>query len=421
MAEPRVRPVGSWRPDDGLVALGVGLAATGVGAVLGIAAERVAVGKAARAARAAEEGDGRGGPAFGSLQGDARLVISDGVPLHVEVDEPAGAPGARPGSGPGTAPGARKRGSRRAPTIVMSHGYALTLDSWHYQRLALRGEFRLVLWDQRGHGKSGTGPEGSSTIDQIGADLAAVIDEAAPSGPLILLGHSMGGMTVMSLAQRRPELFADRVIGVALLSTSASGLDRLDLGLAGLGRIAVRAAPSAVRLLARRPGLVARSRRLGNDLEALLVRRYSFGSSVPPQLVAFAARMIAETRVEVISDFLPTFSTHDKRAALSAMAGLPGLVMVGDRDLLIPAAQSEEIAQRLPGAEHVVVPEAGHLLPLEYPELVNRHLEALVAAALAVGWTPARAWARRRVTPLRDQLRGQLRGPKGAAGKGRAS
>ncbi|MFI7588164.1 alpha/beta fold hydrolase [Spongisporangium articulatum] len=397
---PVVRPVSSWRPDDGLVALGVGIAATGLGAVLGLAAERAAMGRT-RAPAVDPDGDGRGGPALGSVHGEARIVISDGVPLHVEVDEPDDAVH---GPDESLAEALVERlgnltRNRRRPTIVMSHGYALTLDSWHYQRLALRGRFRLVLWDQRGHGRSGTGPAGASTIDQIGRDLAAVIDAVEPKGPLVLLGHSMGGMTVMSLAAQRPDLFRKRVRGVALLSTSAGGLDKMDLGLAGFGRLAMRAAPTAVKVLARRPGLVARSRKLGNDLETLLVRRYSFGSTVPPQLVAFAARMIAETRVEVISDFLPTFSTHDKREALSAMREIEGLVMVGDRDLLIPAEQGREIADRLPEAEFVLVPEAGHLLPLEYPGLVNGHIEGLLERAGTGRSARRRARTRRTVAP----------------------
>ena len=88
--------------------------------------------------------------------------------------------------------------------MVVSHGYALSLDSWHYQRLALQGRVRTVWWDQRGHGRSQRGPVGSATIDQVGADLAAVIEATAPTGPLVLVGHSMGGMTVMSLADPPP-------------------------------------------------------------------------------------------------------------------------------------------------------------------------------------------------------------------------
>jgi len=111
------------------------------------------------------------------------------------------------------------------------------MDSWYYQRKALRGgRYRVVTWDQRGHGRSGTGPPASATIDQLGSDLSAVIDTVAPDGPLVLIGHSMGGMTVMALADRRPELFRERVLGVGLVSTSAGGLGRLDLGVPGVGR-----------------------------------------------------------------------------------------------------------------------------------------------------------------------------------------
>jgi pimeloyl-ACP methyl ester carboxylesterase len=165
-------------------------------------------------------------------------------------------------------------------------------------------------------------------------------------------------------------------------------------------------------VLARQPNLVARGRRIGSDLESLLVRRYSFASPVPNQLVAFAARMIAQTRLEVISDFLPTFSTHDKREALAALAGHEVLVLVGDSDLLTPAAESEEIVRLVPAAEHVVVTHAGHMLPLEHPDLVNRHIDELIEHAEVVARAGSRrpwrrpGWTRRRtVTPVRERAR----------------
>jgi pimeloyl-ACP methyl ester carboxylesterase len=388
----------------GLLAFGVGLAATGMGAVLGLAAERAAVARVIRPPEVVDEpGDGRGGPPLGSLRGEPRIVLSQEVPLHVEVDEPA------------------EDAEGSAITIVLSHGYALNLDSWHYQRLALRGRYRLVFWDQRGHGRSGTGPRGSSTIDQVGEDLGAVIDAVAPEGPLILLGHSMGGMTVMSLAYHRPELFTDRVWAVGLISTSAGGLGGVDLGLAGLGRLGMKVAPVAARALARQPKLVERGRRLGSDLEGLLVRRYSFASPVTPQLISFAARMIAQTRLEVISDFLPTFNGHDKREALATLHDHHVLVMVGDSDLITPAELSEDIIRLLPEAEYVLVRDAGHLLPLEHPELVNGHLDELIeyaeeALRASAQSTRLRNWGRRTVAPVRQ--RWQRRKPHRSTGKG---
>jgi len=92
--------------------------------------------------------------------------------------------------------------------------------------------------------------------------------------------------------------------------------------------------------------------------------------------------MIASTRLEVISDFLPTFSNHDKREALATLEGRPVLVIVGDKDLLTPVDHSAQIVERLPTAQHVVVPNGGHLLMLEHPAVVNAHLAELITRAL---------------------------------------
>ncbi len=339
-----------------LLTLGIGLAAAGVGAVAGVAAERLAVGRPVLRRLPQDEDE----VPLGSLREVPVVVTSDdGTQLHVEVDEPDGP-------------------DPYGLTVVLSHGYALSLDSWHYQRLALQGRVRTVWWDQRGHGRSQRGPVGSATIDRVGADLSAVIEATAPTGPLVLVGHSMGGMTVMSLAAHRPELFAERVVGVALVATSAGGLADIDLGLRGFGTALNRLAPRALRLLARQPGLVQRTRRIGSDLEEVIVKRWSYASPVSEELLDFTARMIAATQIEVVSDFLPEFSNHDKREALSGLADLESLVLTGDHDLMIPPGHSEVIAAALAKADYAVVRDAGHLVMLEHPEVVTPHLVALL-------------------------------------------
>src|SRR3954454_15879791 len=102
------------------------------------------------------------------------------------------------------------------PTVVFVHGWTLSSRSWHYQRM-LAERWRLVLMDHRDHGESGTGPRENRTIDQIGRDLAAVLEatcgrasganQAESDREVVLVGHSMGGMTIMSLAAQHPELF----------------------------------------------------------------------------------------------------------------------------------------------------------------------------------------------------------------------
>src|SRR4051812_49981891 len=148
--------------------------------------------------------------------GSRTVRTDDGVDLHVEVDEVAGAVG-----GNGVAP----------LTVVLSHGFTARLAEWELQREALRDRARLVLWDQRGHGRSGWADPRSATIDRTGRDLGAVLDATVPDGPVVLAGHSMGGMSIMALARQRPELFGTRVVGVFLLATAAGGL--VESGLVG--------------------------------------------------------------------------------------------------------------------------------------------------------------------------------------------
>ncbi len=139
-----------------------------------------------------------------------------------------------------------------------------------------------------------------------------------------------------------------------------------------VSKVAHRVAPGAMSVLARSGDLVSRTRKLGSDLEQLLVRRYSFASPVPPSLVRFAAEMIASTRLEVVADFLPTFDLHDAREALAALVDTEVLVLGGAEDLMTPPAHSQELALLLPQAEHVVVQDAGHLVMLEHPEVVDQ-------------------------------------------------
>ncbi|WP_328294674.1 alpha/beta hydrolase [Kineococcus sp. NBC_00420] len=292
-----------------------------------------------------------------SLTGEpVEVETDDGVRLHVEVD-----PADRPD----------------APTVVFQHGYALTADSWHFQRLALRGRYRLVLPELRGHGRSARGPAGPVTIARLADDLGQVIDAVAPDGPVVLVGHSLGGMTVMELTVRRPDLL-DRLEGVALVATSAGGMAAVDHGLPMLGHHLVRWAELALERAAGRTDVLERSRRVGGDLEQRLVRHWNFAGPVTPELLRLAARMMAGTPVDVIADLLPAFGTLDEREALANLAGRPVLVLAAERDLMTPAAHGREIAEAVPGAEHVLVRGAGHLLMLEHPSVVTARLERLL-------------------------------------------
>ncbi|NEA18045.1 alpha/beta fold hydrolase, partial [Streptomyces halstedii] len=306
-----------------------------------------------------------------------------------------GAAGGAAAGGGGTGPRRRRLFGGKAPgpvTVVFSHGYCLNQDSWHFQRAALRGLVRTVHWDQRSHGRSERGraqAEGVPLgIDQLGRDLKAVIDAAAPEGPLVLVGHSMGGMTMMALADRHPELIRDRVAAVAFVGTSGGKLGEVNFGLPVAGVNAVRRVlPGVLRALGSQTELVERGRRATADLFAGLVKRYSFGSrDVDPAVSRFAERLIESTPIDVVAEFYPAFTEHDKSGALPAFRDVPVLILAGDKDLVTPSSHSEAIADLLPDAELVIVPDAGHLVMLEHPQTVTDRLADLL---VRIGAVPA--------------------------------
>jgi pimeloyl-ACP methyl ester carboxylesterase len=336
------------RGAKGLAALGILAAGVAVGAI----AERIAT----RRLHA---------PEFVGIESASgtthEVVTDDGVALNVVEEVDSSPPG--------------------APTVIFTHGYGLSLGSWPGQREALRGIARVVLWDQRGHGGSQRGVPGT-TIERLGADLGCVLDAVAPAGTVVLVGHSMGGMTIMALADQRPELFGDRVRGVALLATSAGGIADVDLGLPRpVARLAHRVAPSIGAALESQgtvSGLIERARRSSSDLGLLVTRAYAFGSTVPPDGTRIVADLINGTPFEVLADLLPALQGHDKVHALHVLDRCDLLVMVGDADLLTPVGHSYEIVRHTPSAELVILPGVGHMLTLEAVEDVNKHLRALV-------------------------------------------
>ncbi|WP_069171136.1 alpha/beta fold hydrolase [Streptomyces griseus] len=382
-----------WRR-AGLAGAAIGVVAAGAAA--GVAVERLTVGRGMRKrARLALDAAGP----YGALRGlPGRAVADDGTELYYEVEEVEadGAAGGREGRATaGSGPRRRRLFGHKAPTpvtVVFSHGYCLGQDSWHFQRAALRGLVRTVHWDQRSHGRSGRGraqAEGVPIgIDQLGRDLKTVIDAAAPDGPLVLVGHSMGGMTIMALADRYPELIRDRVAAVAFVGTSSGKLGEVNFGLPVAGVNAVRRVlPGVLKALGSQAELVERGRRATADLFAGLIKRYSFGSrDVDPAVARFAERLIESTPIDVVAEFYPAFTEHDKSGALPAFREIPVLILAGDKDLVTPSSHSEAIADELPDAELVIVPDAGHLVMLEHPETVTDRLADLL---VRIGAVPA--------------------------------
>lgn len=268
-------------------------------------------------------------------------------------------------------------GAADAPlTIFLAHCWTLNQQDWHYQVRDLLTEFghraRVVTWDHRGHGESDPVPKPECTIDHLADDMAELIEAVAPTGRLLLAGHSIGGMTMMALADRHPDVI-DRVVAAAFVSTSSGGLNTVTLGIPGARAAVVRAQiPRALAFRSRT--LSHRARRRAPIVERQVMRRLVFGRPMRLADTALAVEGLISCPGASVVGFYEDCMRHDRHVALKAYDGIPTRVLVGTRDLLTPPAHARRIAGEISTAELILAPGAGHMLPLERDALVSATL-----------------------------------------------
>jgi len=260
----------------------------------------------------------------------ARIAAGDGVELYAEAH----------GEG---------------PPLVLSPGYCQTHENFRPQVEPLVGAgFRVALWDYRGHGLSGAPLEAERySMAQVVDDLGAVLDWAAPGRRAVVGGLSFGGLASLHFALAHPER-----VRALLLVASGPGFKNPEAQArwqAQVERIASRleergfegyvdgrAAPTAIGLRPELPAAQAAGR-------AIVAQN--------PRSVALFGRRVAGPAPCVID----------------ALGGLrvPALVLVGEKDADYLRA-AEVMAARIPGAKHVLVPRAGHVVNVEEAEAFNR-------------------------------------------------
>lgn len=277
----------------------------------------------------------------------------------------------------------REFGPVDAPlTVVFVHGHCLRAESWALlceQLLPRWGSTaRVVRYDQRGHGRSGAADPATYTIDHLARDLDAVLRAVAPTGPVVLVGHSMGAMVVLAYARMFPAAIGVRIAGVGLIAAAAGGVTHV-----GLARFLNRHAVSSLRVAVRRaPRVMQASKRFSRHLFEPIMREASFGTrAVSPRMVAVATAMLNDTPLLTMACFLDSLIRFDENATLRLLADLPALVLAGSADILIPFAHSVVLASQLPGAELVRLDGAGHSVILERAEEVADAVAGLVERA----------------------------------------
>lgn len=270
-------------------------------------------------------------------EGETRTVVTeDGVELSVVLAGPS-----------------------EGPLVVLSHCWTGNSGIWGpvADRLVAAGH-RVVLYDQRGHGASTYG-DAAPSVAMLGHDLRAVLD-AVEATDAVVAGHSMGGMSIQSYAAEHPEHFKEHVRGIVLVATAARVLGR-EVPLAAVDRI----------LGDRYPTWAGRGA-VGRAFVRAALGRAAHRAHVDMTLDGWSS-----TTGYARAGFLSAMAGMDLREALRDN-GVPARVLVGSRDLLTPPRLARELARGIPGSELIVLPDAGHMLPLERADEV---VEAIAAAA----------------------------------------
>jgi len=276
---------------------------------------------------------------------EVTAVSADGSRIHVEVHGPDG-----------------------APTVVLAHGWTCSMRFWAAQVRELRADHRVVVYDQRGHGRTPKAPVGTEFLaDDLEAVLGAVL---APGEKAVLAGHSMGGMTLMAASGRAA--FTEHAAAVLLCSTGSARLvdDSLLLPL-GAGRIRTRI--TRMILGARAP--------LGpvTPVSKRILKYGTMGPGSTPEQVTECARIVhACPRASRVA-WAHVLGELDLDMGVRQLT-VPTAVLAGTADRLTPPVHARRLAEALPECVGLVeLAGMGHMTPVEAPEAVTAKLRELVA------------------------------------------
>ena len=251
-------------------------------------------------------------------------------------------------------------------TVVFLHGLCLNQTSWERQINYLLHRYdrsvRVISYDHRGHGRSAEASINTYRIDQLADDLAQVLIALDVTGPLTLVGHSMGGMTALAyLARPAPERPIEPD-GLVLVATAAGKLAGR-----GLARLLAIPAPAAlVGFIEHTPEYALHA--LVGPVRASLRRWHGSGQTATLAETVVAA--VTTTPMATAVGFLPSLRAYNQYATLASIHART-VVISGGADPLTPPSHAADLTAGICGAEHVRVPYAGHMLPQQAPQVIN--------------------------------------------------
>lgn len=268
-------------------------------------------------------------------------------------------------------------GRAGAPILLFTHGWGMDSTYWNYAREDLADRFRLVFWDLPGLGRS-EAPNGVISLSNFAQDLRGLLDTL--DRPAVLIGHSIGGMTIQTLIRDHPQAHA-RIAGVVLLNTTYTNPLRTMIFAPVLLALQEPILEPLMRLTILAHPLVWFSKwqsYLSGSTHAAL--RLGFGKFVTRSQLGHAALLAtrAPPAIEAKGDL--AMLNWDATGALQHLRK-PVLVLGGDLDIVTKLEASVAIARHAPAGELRIVEGVNHMGPLERAEVYN---EAIAAFALAI-------------------------------------
>lgn len=240
--------------------------------------------------------------------------------------------------------------------LVLVHGYPLNRKLWRRQVDGLQDAARVLAPDLRGHGDSGATP-GVYTMDLLADDLKAFLDGVGITQPVTLCGLSMGGYVTFAFYRRYPE----RVENLILTAT--------------------RAAADTPEVKANRSQAMQRARLEGIEaiIDGMLPRLVTAQTAARhPELVDELRAIMRHTSLEAVLGDLEGMRERADSTSTLEQIRVPTLVIHGAQDVIVPLAEAQAMQAAIPGAQLVVIENAGHLPNLEQTEAFNRAIQDFI-------------------------------------------
>jgi pimeloyl-ACP methyl ester carboxylesterase len=276
-------------------------------------------------------------------------------------------------------------GNPAGQTLIFTHGWAMDSTTWHYAKQDLGKQFRLVVWDLPGEGQS----TGEISLESFAANLGALTQRFGP-GKVVLVGHSIGGMTIQTLARDNPALFREHVAGVVLINTTYTNplktmiLPRLAQAirwplLEPIMRLTILLQPLA--WLSAWQSYLSGMAHLGN--------RLGFGKYVTRSQLNHVTLLSTKNPPGNVQKGNLAMFRWDATGALGK-TGVPVLLLAGAADIVTKPDASQDLSRQAPSSALQVIEGAGHMGMMERADQYNAAIAAFAGKVADISPSAAR-------------------------------